>query len=58
MVFPRAGNVRVWRTKQQKFRRGYVVPKVQGGGGSVMVWGCIWAGGHKYIRLLKRNFMP
>ncbi|OAD65318.1 hypothetical protein PHYBLDRAFT_71012 [Phycomyces blakesleeanus NRRL 1555(-)] len=38
MVYSRAGNVRVWCTPAQIYRRGYVRPRVQGRGGSVVVW--------------------
>lgn len=40
-VFNRKGRVLVKRFKNQRYVPRYVVPRLQGGGGSVGIWGCI-----------------
>ncbi len=40
---PRRG--RVWRTSGQKYHREFLIPQIQGGGGKVMVWGCMTVDG-------------
>lgn len=46
-VFSRNKRVRVWREpgEENKYLLHNCVPRVQAGGGSVMIWGCIWKGG-------------
>lgn len=35
------GRIRVWRQRNTRFTPRHVQPTYQGGGGSVMIWGCI-----------------
>jgi transposase len=43
------GRLRVWRQPGERFRQDVVIPRVQGGGGSVMVWAAIWTGGRSQL---------
>ena len=43
------GRLRVWRQPGERFRHDVVIPRVQGGGGSVMVWAAIWTGGRSQL---------
>jgi transposase len=65
------GGVRVIRKKGERLLDQHVLPTWKFGKGSVMVWGCFWAGGlgplvtlkgkidqEKYIDCLKTNFLP
>ena len=39
------GRLRVWRLPGERLRDDVMIPRVQGGGGSVLVWAAIWTGG-------------
>jgi transposase len=65
------GGVRIIRKKEERLLDQHVLPTWKFGKGSVMVWGCFWAGGlgplvtiegkvdqEKYIDCLKTNFLP
>ena len=39
------GRLRVWRLPGERIHDDVVINRVQGGGGSVMVWAAIWTGG-------------
>jgi hypothetical protein len=41
MLFPTSGRVYVWRTLQEAYNLEYLVPTVEHGHGSVMVWAAI-----------------
>ena len=65
------GGVRVIRKKGERYMDRFVLPTFKFGKGSVMVWGCFWAGGlgplvtlkgsvdqEKYVNCLSQNFLP
>jgi transposase len=65
------GGIRVIRKKGEKLPNQHVIPTWKFGQGSVMVWGCFWAGGlgtlvtlkgkidqEKYIECLSQEFLP
>ena len=35
------GRIRVWRQRNTRYAPRYVQPTFQGGGGSIMIWGCV-----------------
>jgi transposase len=43
------GRLRVWRQVGERLRDDVVIPRVQGGGGSVLVWAAIWTGGRSRL---------
>ena len=47
--------VRVWRKPDEKFRPECTVPRVQKGGGSVMVWGCMSSKGLGELAFVEGN---
>lgn len=44
-LFHSDGRTKVWRETQEKYLPACLRPVIQGGGGSIMVWGCFWYGG-------------
>jgi transposase len=65
------GGIRVTRQIGERYKPGHIVPTKKFGSGSVMIWGCFWAGGlgplvvldgsvnqEKYIACLRDNFLP
>jgi DDE superfamily endonuclease len=70
-VFHWDGRKRVWRRAGERYRASCLKPTVKGGGGSVMVWGCIswWGVGplvliedtlnqDSYVSLLSKHLVP
>jgi len=49
------GRLRVWRLAGERFRDDVVIPRVQGGGGSVMVWAAIWTGGRSQLFVVQAS---
>jgi transposase len=49
------GRLRVWRQPGERFQDDVVIPRVQGGGGSVMVWAAIWTGGRSHLIQVQGN---
>ena len=49
------GRVRVWRQRGERYRNDLVQPAIQGGGGSVHVWGAIWHGGRSALQILYQS---
>ena len=49
------GHLRVWRQLGERFRDDVVIPRVQGGGGSVLVWAAIWTGGRSELLHVQVN---
>ena len=43
------GRLRVWRQPGELLNDDVVIPRVQGGGGSVLVWAAIWTGGRSQL---------
>ena len=65
------GRIRVWRSKGQRYTSGMSVSTLQGGGGSVTVWGAVWSDGKselvildgtmtglKYLKILNEHIKP
>ena len=48
-VNKRDGRLRIWLKPTHKLKKELVVPIVQGGGGSVLIWGAIWTGGRSEL---------
>jgi hypothetical protein len=70
-LIPNDGGIRVIRQKGERLYNRYVLPTFKFGKGSVMVWGCFWAGGfgplvtlkgkvdqEKYVKCLEEHFLP
>lgn len=70
-VMNRKGRVIVKRFKSEKYHSRYVTPRLQGGGGSVGIWGCISHKGrglcniytgrinqYSYLEILKNSLLP
>ena len=49
------GRLRVWRQPGERLRDDVVIPRVQGGGGSVLVWTAIWTGGRSELLHVQGN---
>lgn len=49
------GRLRVWREVGQRFDSRFIKETRQGNGGSVHVWGAIWAGGRSRLQVLNAN---
>ena len=49
------GRLRVWRLPGERFHDDVVIPRVQGGGGSVLVWAAIWTGGRSELLHVQGN---
>ena len=47
--------LRVRRQPGERFHDDVVIPRVQGGGGSVMVWAAIWTGGRSQLFVVQGN---
>jgi len=54
-LFVNDGRIRVWREKGERFKKGLTFDVVQGGGGSVHVWGGFWYGGRSELQILNQN---
>ncbi len=52
-LFGSDGVKRVWRQPDEEYKDKCVLPKVKHGGGSVMVWGCMSAGGTGEIQFIE-----
>lgn len=70
-MFGKKKATKIWRTRNTALAEGNVVSTVKHGGGSVMVWGCMAAGGVgnltfiestmnkiDYLNILKNNLRP
>lgn len=70
-IFGKRKPAKIWRTKNSEFAEQNLVSTVKHGGGSVMVWGCMAAGGvgnlvfiettmnkMEYLNILKENLKP
>ena len=70
-VINRKNKVIVRRHHNEKYHSRFIVPRLQGGGGSVGIWGCITYDGpglhmlydgrmdqHRYIETLENYLMP
>lgn len=49
------GRVMVWRKRGERFIDRNVADRVQGGGGSVHIWGAIWVGGRSRLHVLMQS---
>ncbi|OAD74880.1 hypothetical protein PHYBLDRAFT_158530, partial [Phycomyces blakesleeanus NRRL 1555(-)] len=64
IFFSKDGNLRIWRFPLEKFKSDCIMPRVQFGGGLVMVWGCPLKriinslDQFGYINLLERKLLP
>ena len=69
-VFESDGQQYVWRKKPEELRKKNLLPTVIHGGGNVMVWGCMAAGGvgelvfidikmdqHVYLNIMRNNLV-
>lgn len=54
-LFRNDGRLRVRRLPGERYHEGLVSSRVQGGGGSVHVWGSIWFGGRSSLQILDKG---
>lgn len=55
VLHPVSGRTRVWRLPTERLKEQFLVHTLQGGGGSVHVWGAIWIGGRSDLVRLQGN---
>jgi len=55
VLHPVSGRTMVWRLPGERLKEQFLVHTLQGGGGSVHVWGAIWFGGRSELVRLQGN---